>query len=127
MSVAEPPARPAIPTAFAAITLASVAVLLAFDAWPRLFAADVHDSLAAVPLLLIAIAYLVYQGVRRASPAEWGRAAIVALAFVFWAANQLCADHHLATLFNDVAIALFVLDLFLVIVARPPEAAVGEG
>ncbi len=122
MSVAKAPGRTTIPTAFAGITLASVGVLLAFDAWPRKFAAEAHDSLAAVPLLLIAIAYLVYQGVRRASPAEWRRAVIVALAFVFWAANQLCADHHLATLCNDLAIALFVLDLCLVIVARPPES-----
>ncbi len=35
-------------------------------------------------------------------------------------ANQLWPEHTAATLFNDIAIALFVLDVFLVIVGWPP-------
>jgi hypothetical protein len=37
----------------------------------------------------------------------------------FWAANQLWPDLPQATLFNDIAIALFVLDVFLVIIGWP--------
>jgi hypothetical protein len=37
----------------------------------------------------------------------------------FWAANQLLPTLRLATLFNDIAIALFVLDVFLVMVGWP--------
>jgi hypothetical protein len=44
---------------------------------------------------------------------------LLAIAFLFWAANQLWPGSAYATLFNDVAIALFVLDVFLVIVGWP--------
>ena len=35
---------------------------------------------------------------------------------------QLWPDFHQATLFNDLAIALFVLDVFLVILGWPPTS-----
>ena len=44
---------------------------------------------------------------------------MLAVAFLFWAANQLWSDLPQATLFNDIAIALFVLDVFLVITDWP--------
>ena len=50
---------------------------------------------------------------------EMVKAVMLALAFLFWAANQLWPDLPQATLFNDIAIALFVLDVFLVIVGWP--------
>jgi len=37
-----------------------------------------------------------------------------AVAFLFWAANQLWPRFTQAPLFNDIAIALFVLDVFFV-------------
>ena len=40
------------------ITLASVAVLLAWDAFSKLFPAKAHDVLGAFPLAMIAVAYL---------------------------------------------------------------------
>jgi hypothetical protein len=43
----------------------------------------------------------------------------VALAFLFWAANQVCADVAIATVLNDIAIALFVLDVALVVAGWP--------
>jgi uncharacterized membrane protein len=68
---------------------------------------------------LIAFAYLAYQIIRRPEPLELVKAIMLAVAFLFWAANQLWPDIPLATLFNDIAIALFVLDVFLVIVGWP--------
>jgi hypothetical protein len=44
----------------------------------------------------------------------------VAAAFASWAANQLFPDIPQALLLNDIAIALFVLDVFLLIVSAPP-------
>jgi hypothetical protein len=120
MSNQQPPARPAIAVTLGAATLVSVAVLLACDAFPGVFPARAHDFLAALPLTLIALAYVSYQAVRRVSPMEWLRTALVALAFLLWAANQLCTAHYLATLFNDLAIGAFVIDLFLIIVGWPP-------
>jgi hypothetical protein len=103
----------------AALMLLSVAVLLVCDASPGLFPAKVHWAVAPLSLGLTAVAILLFYVTRRASFAEWVKAIIVASAFLFWAANQLCADVAIATALNDVAIALFVLDVLLVIVGWP--------
>jgi hypothetical protein len=68
------------------------------------------------------LAYLSYQSVRRPARAEMVKATLLAIAFLFWAANQLWPNLPQATLFNDIAIALFVLDVFLVMVGWPPNA-----
>jgi hypothetical protein len=111
------------------ITLADVVVLLVWDAFPSVFPAGSHDALGAASLALIAVAYLVYQFERRPAAAEFFKAIMLAAAFLFWAANQFWPSSPRATLFNDVAIALFVLDVFLVIVGWPaalPDSSFGE-
>ncbi len=55
----------------------------------------------------------------RPAPLELVKAIMLAVAFLFWAANHLWPDIPLATPFNDIAIALFVLDVFLVIIGWP--------
>jgi hypothetical protein len=112
-------AHRALPVILGMITLASVVVLLAWDALPRLFPARAHDVLGAFPLAMIAIAYLVYQSAHRPARLELVKAIMLAVAFLFWAANQFWPDLSQATLFNDIAIALFVLDVFLVMVGWP--------
>jgi len=99
--------------------MAGVVVLLVWDVAPQVFPARSHDVIAAFPLAMIAIAYLVYQAAHRPAAKEFAKAVLLALAFLFWAANQLWPDLKQATLFNDIAIALFVLDVFLVIVGWP--------
>ncbi|MGP8227123.1 MAG: hypothetical protein ACLQGT_13330 [Terracidiphilus sp.] len=94
-------------------------VLLAWDAFPELFPARAHDTLASFPLAMIALAYIVYQCARRPARMELIKAIMLAVAFLFGAANQLLPTMRLATLFNDIAIALFVLDMFLVMVGWP--------
>jgi hypothetical protein len=112
-------AHRAIPAIAGLVTLASVVMLLAWDAFPSLFPARAHDFLAAFPLAMIAVAYIVYQTAHRPTPLEFVKAIMLAVAFLFWAANQLWPDLRQATLFNDIAIALFVLDVFLVIIGWP--------
>lgn len=104
------------------LTLGSVALLLVWDAVPRVFPAGAHDALGALPLALIAVAYLVYQFIRRPTRMELIKAVALAVAFLFWAANQFWPDRPAAVLFNDIAIALFVLDVFLVIAGWPSDA-----
>lgn len=106
----------------ALITLASVGVLLVWDAAPGLFPARAHDLLGALPLALIAVAYLIYQTAHRPPVREFLKAVMLAVAFLFWAANQLWPDSPRTTLYNDIAIALFVLDVFLVIVGWPASS-----
>ena len=100
-------------------TLAGVGLLFVWDAVPERFPARAHDILGALPLALIAIAYLVYQAAHRPPFREWVKATLLAAAFFFWAANQLWPDLRQAILLNDIAIGLFVLDVFLVIVGWP--------
>jgi predicted membrane metal-binding protein len=109
-----------LPLILGVVTLASVAVLFLWDAFPGLFPVRSHDFLAAFSLAMIAFAYLVYQLVHRPARMELAKAVMLAAAFLFWAANQLWPDLRQATLFNDIAIALFVLDVFLVMAGWPP-------
>jgi hypothetical protein len=112
-----------VPIGLGVLTLVSLVPLIVWDTSPRLFPAAAHDILAAVPLVSIAIAYVVHKGRHRPAPAELAKALLLAFAFLFWAANQLWPQHGSATLFNDIAIAGFVLDLFLVIAQRSPATA----
>jgi hypothetical protein len=111
------------------ITLADVVTLLVWDAFPGIFPAGSHGVLGGASLALIAVAYLVYQFERQPSVAELFKAIMLAAAFLFWAANQFWPDSPRATLFNDIAITLFVLDVFLVIIGWPaasPDSSFGE-
>jgi len=112
-------AHRALPVILGAITLASVVVLFVWDAFPRLFPAKAHDVLGAFPLAMIAVAYLVYQSAHRPARLEVVKAVMLVVAFLFWAANQFWPDLSEATLFNDIAIGLFVLDVFLVMIGWP--------
>jgi len=112
-------AHRALPLFLGIATLAGVALLLVWDVFPQLFPARSHDIIAAFPLALIALAYLAYQVAHWPAWRDFVKAIMLAVAFLFWAANQLLPDLRQATLFNDIAIALFVLDVFLVIIGWP--------
>jgi hypothetical protein len=118
-----------LPVSLGVITLVDVAVLLVWDAFPRLFPPRSHDIVAAFSLALIALAYLLYQAAHRPPLKEFAKATMLAVAFLFWAANQFWVNSPWATLFNDLAIALFVLDVFLVMIGWPatsPDESFGE-
>jgi hypothetical protein len=108
-----------IAVALGVFTLAGVGALFVWDIAPQLFPARAHDALGAFPLAMIAVAYLAYQGARKPARAEVLKAVMLASAFLLWAANQMWPDMRAATLCNDGAIGLFVLDVFLVIVGWP--------
>lgn len=111
------------------VTLCVVAMVLVCDAAPRLLPGRGHDRLAALSLGMIAFSYLIYQAAHRPAWREWLKAVLLAVAFLFWAANQVWPNPRQATLFNDFAIALFVLDVFLVMVGWPgtsPDESFGE-
>ena len=115
-------AHRALPVALGIVTLASVGVLFVWDAAPRLFPARSHDVIGAFALTMIAVAYLAYQVAHRPAINDLVKAILLAIAFLFWAANQFWPDSPRATLYNDIAIALFVLDVFLVIIGWPASS-----
>jgi hypothetical protein len=108
-----------VPVILGVFTLVAVGVLFMWNAIPGYFPARAHNALAAFPLATIAFAYLVYQTAHRPPFRELVKAILLAAAFMFWAANQLWPDARRATLFNDLAVALFVLDIFLVMIGWP--------
>jgi hypothetical protein len=87
-------AHRAIPVVLGVVTLTGVAVLIAWDVAPARFPASAHDYLAAFPLAMIAVAYLIYQTAHRPARLEFVKAIMLAVAFLFWATNQLCPDSH---------------------------------
>jgi hypothetical protein len=107
------------PAVLGACTLVSVVLLLAADACRTAYVARFHDLFGALALGLIAFAYLAYQSVRRPSRMEMLKALLLSVAFLLWAANQMCPNTTQGTLFNDFAIALFVLDVYWIIVGWP--------
>jgi hypothetical protein len=106
-------------TGLGVVLMVAVGALLARDALPGALPADVQRLLAALPLVLVALSYLVYQGLRQPGPRELLKAVLLAAAFIFWAGNQLLPQSRVATLLNDIAVVLFALDVFLVIVGWP--------
>ena len=105
----------AVPILLGLVTLGGIGLLLLWDVLPGLFPAQTHDFLAAFPLGLIVFAVLTYQLTARPVRSEVIKTMILASAFLFWAANQLWPTLRQATLFNDIAIALFVFDVLLTI------------
>ena len=101
------------------VALASVVLLFAWDLFPSAFPAHAHDLFGALPLALIAFTYLAYQSSRRPRAGELFRSVLLTAAFLLWAANQFWPNRPPATLLNDLAIGLFVLDVFLVVIGWP--------
>jgi hypothetical protein len=108
----------AVPLTLGVVTLAGIGLLLLWDILPKPFPARSHDFLAAFPLAMTACVWLVHEVARRAAGKEVLKAILLASAFLFWAANQLWPSIRQATLFNDIAIALFVFDVFLAMIGR---------
>ena len=115
-------AHRALPVILGVVTLVDVGVLLVWDVFPQWFPARSHDFLGAFSLAMIAVAYLVYQVVHRPPGRELVKAVLLAVAFLLWAANQFWTNSPQATLYNDLAIALFVFDVFLVMIGWPPTS-----
>jgi|SRR5580658_10872347 hypothetical protein len=111
--------RRLFPLLLGIVTLAVVASLLVWDAAPKYFPPGSHDLLAALSLASIAASFLVFRLANRASAGELFKALLLAAAFLFWAANQFWPNSPRAMLFNDLAIGLFVLDVFFVIAEGP--------
>jgi hypothetical protein len=108
-----------LPLGLGVLTVGSLAPLLAWDVKPQAFSPRAHDVLAATPLALVAIAYLVHTAQRSGTWRALARASLVVVAFLCWAANQYWPDSPQATLLNDVAIAAFVIDLAAIVVGQP--------
>jgi len=80
-----------------------------------------HGIVSALPLVLIALSFLVYQAHSRPTLAQLAKASLLCVAFLLWALFQLFPAVPHSALLNDAAIVLLSLDVAL-IVWSPTEA-----
>lgn len=99
----------------AGLAVVSAAVLLVGDVVSRSPSAGVHSVLSALPLALAAAAVLTYPVWRSPLSAAHLKAVLLGTAFLLWAGDQLLPS---AWWLDDLAIALFVLDVGLVAAER---------
>lgn len=112
-----------IPRYVAMLSALALLPLVLWDASPASFPGRAHDVLSAVPLALVGVACLLHPVVRGARRGEIARAGLAAAAFFAWAANQFWPEHPAATLMNDAAVTLFVVDVLLTILAAAPASS----
>ncbi len=81
-----------------------------------------HAPLSALPLLLVGGAYIALQALLRPAPVELLKRLMLGSAFLLWGIVQLMPPSVLATQLGDLVIALYVLDLGIIIEAELREA-----
>lgn len=100
---------------FLALALASSVVLLSLDVSQGFREGEARRVVSALPLVAIALACLAFHATWRPEPLDLLKRVLLSAAFLFWAANQLFPTEGWAPIANDAAIALFVLDLALIL------------
>ncbi len=91
-------------------------VLLAMA--PRAWALLGHAPLSALPLLLVGASYMALQGLLCPPPVELLKRIMLGSAFLLWGVVQLMPPSILATDLGDLVIALYVLDLGIIVQAE---------
>jgi hypothetical protein len=71
--------------------------------------------LSALPLLLAGSSYLILQGILRPQPLELLKRLMLGAAFLLWGAVQMMPASNLAVELGNVVIALYVIDLSLIL------------
>jgi hypothetical protein len=97
------------------LALASSAILLGLDSSGGFRHSDARRVVSALPLIAIALACLAFHATWTPEPLDLLKRVLLSAAFLFWAANQLFPTAGWAPVANDVAIALFVMDLALIL------------
>lgn len=92
----------------AVLACVSAIILLAIDVIPAPFS---HAPLSAAPLILIGVAYLVFQGWTRPNFIDLLKALIVCTAFILWGIDQMLPAGWVAMTIGDIVITLYVFDL----------------
>lgn len=81
----------------------------------RCWSLSKNVPLSALPLLLAGISYLVLQVIVRPRPLELLKRVMLAAAFLLWGFVQLMPAGNLASELGNLVIALYVIDLGLII------------
>jgi hypothetical protein len=85
---------------------------------PRAWALLGHAPLSAMPLLLVGASYIALQGLLRPAPLELVKRLMLGSAFLLWGIVQLMPPSVIAADLGDLVIALYVLDLGIIVQAE---------
>ena len=113
LSPRRPLSRFSIVLAVAAVV--SGALLLVLDGVSSFPSDRFHAAASSVPLILIGLSWLCLHPGTGVHPIQFLKRLIAAVAFVLWGASQMLPPGWLATTVGDVVIALFVLDMALIV------------
>jgi hypothetical protein len=76
---------------------------------------SIHAHASAAPLVLIGAAYVCLQPAVRPHAMELVKRLLLGFAFLLWGYVQLLPPGTIATILGDIVIALYVVDLYLII------------
>ena len=113
----------AIMAVLSSVALLCVGVTPMLSSFPAVIATQASRAwellknvpLSALPLLLAGISYLVLQVIVRPRPLELLKRVMLAAAFLLWGIVQLMPAGNLASELGNLVIALYVIDLGLII------------
>lgn len=111
-----PPVWRWLTTLFFGLALVGIAALLLSDSWHRLRPSALHPRMAALPLILIGLAYACLQFSARRSRRELAQGLALGTAFLLWGIEQLLPPSPWVTLMDCLVVTIFVVDLSFIIV-----------
>jgi hypothetical protein len=103
--------------AMAVLALAAGVILLANDMKIAANLGLPTDAISAAPLLLVGVAFLIFQPLVRPRWTELLKNLLLAGTFILWGIIQLMPQTTLSLRLGDLVIALYVLDLAWIILA----------
>ena len=92
--------------------------LLLTDGFHRLHLTPSHQRLSALALIFVGLSYICFQIAAVRKPAERVKGILLGTAFVLWGSEQFVPPSPLVTLIDTAVIAIFVVDISLVLVER---------
>lgn len=95
--------------------LLGIAALLLFDTLNHLRFTPVHQRLGALSLMLIGFSYIMLQLSARRRWNEMLKGVLLGTAFLLWGCEQLLPPSPLVTAMDSAVVAIFVVDLSLII------------
>ncbi len=101
----------------AALALVSTAILVIGDTKHAFAPSSFHGRVGAFALMFVGASYILAQISRRVSVGEKLRAMLLGGAFVLWGGEQFLESGKLMTVLDVAVIGIFVVDLFLIILA----------
>jgi len=105
-------------TLFFVMALAGVAALIATDSLHHYDVTLVHQRLDSLPLTMIGLSYITLHFGPNYKLADRLKGIFLGFAFLLWGGEQLIPPSRLATLMDEGAVTIFVVDVSVIIWGR---------